>query len=174
MKKKLILLFGSIFLSAGIQKTFAQNTLNVSGNSAKINGMTFDYSIGEMTLVSTEHQSNFIITQGLLQPNQTTSEQATSPSDLNQWQNLVKVYPNPSDNLVYAEWQADKTADCSYQLLDATGKVVLKGNYQQVSGTNKIRLELQSLAAGTYYLMLTGLLAEMSQEQCSFKIQKVH
>jgi hypothetical protein len=52
--------------------------------------------------------------------------------------------------------------------------VVLKGNYQQVSGTNKIRLELQSLAAGTYYLMLTGLLAEMSQEQFSFKIQKVH
>jgi hypothetical protein len=110
----------------------------------------------------------------LLQPNQTTSDQATIPSDLNQWQNLVKVYPNPSDNLVYAEWQADKTADCSYQLLDATGKVVLKGNYQQVSGTNKIRLELQSLAAGTYYLMLTGLLAEMSQEQFSFKIQKVH
>jgi hypothetical protein len=34
-------------------------------------------------------------------------------------------------------------------------------------------LELQSLAAGTYYLMLSGLLAEMSQEQFSFKIQKV-
>ncbi|MFZ4753837.1 MAG: T9SS type A sorting domain-containing protein [Chitinophagaceae bacterium] len=172
MKKHI---FTTLFLCCfiGFSSLYAQNTLNVSGNSAKINGMTFDYSIGEMTLVSTEHQSNFIITQGLLQPNQSASGQSTSPSDLNQWQNLVKVYPNPSDNLVYAEWQADKTADCSYQLFDATGKVVLKGNYQQVSGNNKIRLELQSLAAGTYYLMLTGLVAEDAQEQFSFKIQKV-
>lgn len=157
----------------GFSSLYAQNTLNVSGNSAKINGMTFDYSIGEMTLVSTEYQSNFIITQGLLQADQSSSGQSTSPSDLNQWQNLVKVYPNPSDNLVYAEWQADKTADCAYQLFDATGKVVLKGNYQQLSGNNKIRLELQSLAAGTYYLMLSGLVAEDAQEQFSFKIQKV-
>jgi hypothetical protein len=173
MKKKFIYLLGLALLAVGIPEIYAQNTLNVSGNSAKINGMTFDYSIGEMTLVSTEHQSNFIITQGLLQADQSASGQSTSPSDLNQWQNLVKVYPNPSDNLVYAEWQADKTADCAYQLFDATGKVVLKGNYQQLSGNNKIRLELQSLAAGTYYLMLSGLVAEDAQEQFSFKIQKV-
>lgn len=172
MKKHI---FTSLFVCCfiGFSSLYAQNTLNVSGNSAKINGMTFDYSIGEMTLVSTGYQSNFIITQGLLQPNQSASGQSNSPSDINQWQNLVKVYPNPSDNLVYAEWQADKIADCSYQLFDATGKIVLKGNYQQVSGSNKIRLELQSLAAGTYYLMLRGLVAEDSQEQFSFKIQKV-
>ena len=49
---KLSLGFATLFiLPAGLR---AQNTLNVTGHSARINGMSFDYSIGEMTLVSTE------------------------------------------------------------------------------------------------------------------------
>jgi hypothetical protein len=47
---------------------FCQHTLNVSSHSAAIKGLTFDYSIGEMTLVSTERNANLIVTQGLLQP----------------------------------------------------------------------------------------------------------
>ena len=150
----------------------AQQGLNVTGNSAQINGMTFDYSIGEMVLVSTEKTSQFIITQGLLQPHTLkasgSNEQTTVLDNLNE---SIRVYPNPSDNLVFVDWTATNAARISYRLYDAAGKVVLSNALEQTVGSNKISLELQALSAGTYYLMLDGLSTDGQQQ--SFKIQKV-
>lgn len=44
----------------------AQSTLSMAGNSVKVNGMTFVYSIEEITLVNAERNTNIIVTQGLL------------------------------------------------------------------------------------------------------------
>ncbi len=150
----------------------AQPGLNVTGNSALINGMTFDYSIGEMVLVSTEKTSQFIITQGLLQPQTNKPTESTgSAGHLDPWSESIRVYPNPSDNLVFVDWTATNAARISYRLYDAAGKVVLSNALEQTIGSNKISLELQALSAGTYYLMLDGLSTDGQQQ--SFKIQKV-
>lgn len=151
--------------------TYAQQTLNVSGHSARINGMTFDYSIGEMVLVSTERSSQFIITQGVLQPTSTSATVSEeSAGGLDRLTDGIKIYPNPSDNLVFVEWQSLQAGKLSYRLYDATGKVVLSRELEQQIGSNKTSLELGALAVGTYYLMLDGISG--SAEQQSFKIQK--
>lgn len=69
--KKILFTFRNALMALlimGAASAEAQSTLNVAGNSAKINGMTFDYSIGEMTLVSTERNANIIVTQGYCNP----------------------------------------------------------------------------------------------------------
>ncbi|QLH45957.1 MAG: T9SS type A sorting domain-containing protein [Bacteroidota bacterium] len=175
MKKLKLTLALSAALLFGAASMHAQSSLNVTGNSAKINGMTFDYSIGEMTLVSTERTSNFIITQGLLQPGNTGSQapDADGNNILNDLSDRVRLYPNPTDNLLFVELQALVSGECNYELFDATGKVVLSRKETQQEGINKFQLELNALAAGTYYLVLTSPGQENQLQKYSFKIQKV-
>jgi hypothetical protein len=153
----------------------AQQTLNVAGNTAKINEMTFDYSIGEMVLVSTEKSSNLIVTQGVLQPLQSTSS-ASSTEDviLSANDNPIKVYPNPTSQLVYIESYETNIIDYAYNLYDATGKIVLSQKGQTQVGLNKLELNLQSLASGSYYLMMQKCDPNGQNQNYSYKIQKIN
>ena len=152
----------------------AQQTLNVTGNSVKINGMSFEYSIGEMTIVSTERNANLIVTQGALQPSSTTDKHHTTPSanNLNELVDQIKVYPNPTQNILFIETNQTQVGDYSYQLFDGLGKIVLSQSGQTVIGLNKFSLDLQSFAGGTYYLMLSKPSPAGTIENYSFKIQK--
>ncbi len=165
---KISLLVGFTFFASDV---FSQQTINVAGHSAKINGMTFDYSIGEMTLVSTERNANLIITQGMLQPIGSGSIANDEPGNttLSDLSENIKVYPNPTTTLLYVETTETAVSDYAYNLYDATGKVVLNQNGKTQLGLNKFSLDLQSFAAGSYYLVI-----KKSTETCSFKIQKMN
>ena len=65
-------------------------------------------------------------------------------------------------------------AEISYQLFDATGKVVLSKTALQKKGANKYQLDLQPFAAGSYYLMIRKPNAEGNYENYSYKIQKTN
>ena len=155
---------------------FSQQTLNVAGNSAKINGMTFEYSIGEMTIVSTERNANLIVTQGMLQPSSQTDKPQTSPgaNNLNDLADQIKVYPNPTQNMLFVETYESQIGDYSYQLFDGVGKIILSQSGQTVIGLNKFSLDLQSFAGGNYYLMLRKLGQSGEAENYSYKIQKLN
>lgn len=154
----------------------AQNTINVAGNSANINGMTFAYSIGEMTLISTEKAGNIIVTQGLLQPStgvSNTDENSTA-STLGSMADKLKVYPNPTDNVLFIETTEAIEGDFNYQLFDAAGKIVINEQAKQISGSNKFSLNLKSFAAGSYYLLIKKTAADGTMENLSYKIQKTN
>lgn len=167
----------SIVLAAGLlvfSGASAQSTLNVTGHSASVNGMTFDYSIGEMTLVSTEKSGNLIVTQGLLQPSNLTASAASGGQGLNSLSDRLNVYPNPTQNVLYVETEETLIADYGLQLFDATGKVVMSRTGQTAVGTNRFSLDLQALAGGTYYLMVRKPGADGPAQTYSFKVQKVN
>jgi hypothetical protein len=154
---------------------FCQHTLNVSSYSAAIKGATFDYSIGEMTLVSTERNANLIVTQGLLQPNGSRNGTQAQPGNTQiASSDLIKVYPNPTENILNVESFENAEAAISYQLFDATGKVVLSENAIWQAGTNKVTLDLKNYAAGSYYLMIRKPNANGIIENFSYKIQKTN
>ncbi|MBK7763128.1 MAG: T9SS type A sorting domain-containing protein [Bacteroidetes bacterium] len=168
-KKKIYSTLVSFGLLMSVQSIHAQTSLNTASNRATINGNTFEYSIGEMTLISTEHSGNLIVTQGYLQPAaDATSSQNHSDDGLNTLSSLIKVYPNPTDNILFIETPDVLNDAFSYQLIDATGKVVIAQQDAQKISTNKFSLNLTALAAGNYYLMIHDI------ETLSYKIQKTH
>lgn len=168
-------MFVLIFLTSIQFSSFAQQTNNVSSNSAVINGMTFDYSIGEMTLVSTERNANLIVTQGLLQPiSATEANETPGNTSLSQLSDNIKVYPNPTQNSLFVETYETQIAEYSYQLYDGVGKVVINKSGQTQVGLNKFTLDLQSLAAGSYYLLIRKPSSEGIPGNYSFKIQKIN
>ena len=175
-KAKLILsLLCIVFTSKG----YCQNTINVTNHSANINGMLFEYSIGEMTLISTEKNTNIIVTQGFLQP---ITQQSSTSISMNSSENVsdmlndtpIKVYPNPSSNIVFVETIEPIKTNIVYQLFDALGKEIFKKEIQWEAGPNKYALDLKSFAAGAYYLMIHKSTANTSLLSTSFKIQKTN
>lgn len=153
---------------------FSQQNFNVAGHTAVINGMTFDYSIGEMTLITTERNANLTVTQGLLQPTGPGNGANTQPGNTHTLPatDLVKVYPNPTENILFVESVENLEAEFSYQLFDVAGKVVLSKTLLQKKGVNKYSLDLRQFAAGSYYLVIRKLNAEGEYENYSYKIQK--
>ena len=166
----------AITLGMASSKVFAQNTLNVTGHSARINGMTFDYSIGEMTLVNTSKSGNLIVTQGLLQPSNgsAATDGQVNGQGLNNLADRINVYPNPTQNVLYVETEETLVSEYGLHLCDATGKVVLSKEGQTVVGANRFTLDLQSFAGGNYYLMVRKPGTDGKPQTYSFKIQKVN
>ena len=174
-RKKVLSLASIVFFSAISLGAFSQQAINVSSHSATIHGATFDYSIGEMTLVSTERNANIIVTQGLLQPNGSGSGTQAQPGNTNiSLSDMIKVYPNPTENILNVESIENADAEISYQLFDATGKVVLSEKTMWRAGSNKVSLDLKSFAAGSYYLMIRKPNANGILENFSYKIQKTN
>lgn len=178
MKNQLKLTAFTLCFSLGIfHEASAQQTINVAGNSAVIHGMTFDYSIGEMTVISTEKTANLIVTQGLLQPlpSATNSSNTTSPDNhLSTLAGLINVYPNPTSNVLYIETKDQQAGDLNYQLFDASGKLVASSKELQKEGSNKFSFNLQSFASGSYFLMIQKSTQGGNVEAISFKIQKTN
>ncbi len=155
---------------------FAQHTMNVSSHTAVIAGNTFDYSIGEMTLISTAHTGGLIVTQGFLQPlqNERVETHMAEPSSAQTMANQVKVYPNPTENILFIESIEETEQMIGYQLFDATGKVVLNEKINWHVGFNKLTLDLRNYAAGAYYLMISQPNQQGNLENTSYKIQKTN
>ena len=173
---KLIFPILFIFLAT---KGYCQNTINVTSHSASINGMLFEYAIGEMTLISTEKNTNLIVTQGFLQP---ITQQSSTGIAMNASENVkdllndspIKVYPNPSSNIVFIETIEPNKTNIIYQLFDALGKEIFQKEIQWEAGPNKYTLDLKSFAAGSYYLMIHKKSSTGISLNTSFKIQKTN
>lgn len=148
---------------------YAQTSLNAGSNHTTIGNHQYDYSIGEMTVVSTQKSSSLIVTQGYWQPNGKAKAGATSNVDASDWANNINVYPNPTENFLNIETTANEAGSLEMRMMDATGKVMLRNKQVQVQGKNKNSLDLSSYAAGTYYLIIQST----EGKEITFKIQKI-
>jgi hypothetical protein len=75
---------------------------------------------------------------------------------------------------LFVESVENADAQISYQLFDATGKIVLSEKIEWKAGPNKLSLDLKNYAAGAYYLMIRKPNAAGTTENYSYKIQKTN
>lgn len=173
IKKQIIFLAFTLMVSVFHYRSWAQQNLNVSGQSVKINGLHFDYSIGEMTLISTQSNSKITVTQGILQPTIPVTKmpnQQGSSATLSETN--IKVYPNPTENILFIESFENEDAELSFQLYDLSGRVIYTEKMNRNAGNNKHSISLRTNAAGTYFLILHKKSVNNQEENFSFKIQK--
>lgn len=162
IKKIKITALGLILLSGS---TYAQSTLNATGGEATINGNTYEYSLGEMTLVSTESGSNIVVTQGLLQPSRAF---ASNTADVIISQGQLSIYPNPSASIVNMQPQFKQGGNMHIQLLNSAGQVVLKESYKLSEGNEKQQFDISAFAIGNYILQVN-----YNNSRNAYKIQKI-
>ena len=125
-----------------------QSVINASGGSHSFSGGVFEYSIGEMTEISTERNDEIIVTQGLLQIEDVS---LGVPEESFSIQNLT-VYPNPTKGELHIKPSLGKSGELSLKLYDLLGRIVVNRNVYLQTGQEQQVLDLSSLSEATYML----------------------
>lgn len=128
-------------------KSYSQESVTVSGNTATGTGGSSSYSVGQITFMSQTSSGGFI-TLGVQQP----YEIVTLGNDDFEAINLVmSAYPNPATDLLNLVVSDDKWNNLSYQLFDTNGRIVY--NLQKITGS-ETSVSMQELQQGIYFLAI--------------------
>lgn len=169
MKKKSILMLLTAMAAAcsAQAQSIGPSTLNAAGGSGSIAGNSFEWSVGEMTMISTFSSATLVVTQGLLQPLSGATGVPNSPLITG---NLV-VFPNPAGYALTLQPRFQGPVTLGYTLFDMAGRLVLSRETVLKTGTEKQELVLQHLASGQYMLRVV-LYDKGQQHEAAYKIQK--
>ena len=168
--KKMILLIGIAIagaVHAGAQSV-GPSTLNAAGGGGTIAGNTFDWSVGELTMVSTFSTPGIEVTQGVLQPPESTVGIPKTTSVAKQ----IRVFPNPASTVVNIEYTSATDAALTYRLMDMTGKVISTQKVNVTSGITTAHVSMQEVACASYMLEVT-VDSGVKSESTSYQIQKI-
>ncbi|HET7819856.1 MAG TPA: T9SS type A sorting domain-containing protein [Bacteroidia bacterium] len=172
MKKEIYFLFG-LMLVATIthSQSISPSIINSTGGTASVGKYFVDWSVCEVTLASTFSTPNLIVTQGVLQNN--VNGDPTGVHDLAVLPKNIKVFPNPSSDIIYLQSEGKSDSKFGYVLLDMNGKVILNKT-EGVSLSDKIQeVNLSEFPAGIYILNITELKKGEPITQ-SYKVQKIN
>ncbi len=168
MKRTFILLGVGISL-IGLPTARGQSTLNATGKTKTIGYNVFDWSVGEISLVSTYYGDNVFLTQGVLQ-NEIMIRVGVANNNL---MPEVRVFPNPASSVVNINYTAANSGTLTYRLLDLAGRVINHRSIDVAQGLTAEQLNIAELAAATYLLELSFNATNGAQESTTFKIEKL-
>lgn len=145
-----LLIILSILLSLS-QIVFAQSTVNASGGTQTIAGDTYSYSIGEMSMISTNSNGSITVTHGVLQPMTQTPD---AVNDFKEANISLNAYPNPTSQLVHIDLETPFGASTNLVLLSMHGKKVYQQQQNVIKGKNQLEINVEQYASGTYLLQI--------------------
>ena len=169
--KKVVLLIPLTLIGATLVRaqSVGPATVNAAGNSKVIGSNQFDWSVGEMSIVSTFSTPGIVITQGVLQPSE-TDHTGVPVTTLNK---QLQVFPNPASSVVNLEYDAQSAGILTYDLMDITGKIITKKVVKVKPGTTTEQISVSDLACATYMLKVSVSSNNAAPEIVSYKIEKL-
>jgi hypothetical protein len=143
MKKLLLLMGGIAGLSVSYAQSLSPQVIASSGTSFSSASAKLEFTIGEVVTTTLTASGN-TLTQGFHQP----ELQFASLENYNSGYTFT-LYPNPTEQFVTVE--STKEDNMQVHVYDASGKSILVSSVFQ----QKITVDLQTLAAGSYILRIT-------------------
>jgi hypothetical protein len=145
----------------GFGQAVTPQVINTTGGTYTHDYYMLDWSVGEMTLVNQMHssQSNFIITNGFLQP---------FTQDLNFNNNRffgadeIFILPNPTRNILEIDFRTSQKGTISLRLFDVLGRILLTNSFYSYGYGQIQKIDLTEVRAGSYILRI-----ELNPEQGS-------
>jgi len=160
MRKIGLLLFSLLCVWKLNAQVLYPEVMSCFGGSAQNATVHLTFTAGE-PLYTTVENTNNILTQGF---NQTVfvSTQTTNIKEVEGY--TLKVFPNPTQNIVNVEWQTEKTRALTLQITDMQGKTLLR---RKTTNTSE-QLDISAFADGLYILKIS----DNRQVIKTFKVQK--
>lgn len=153
IKTMMILFFSSSFSCA---QSISPQSINSSGTSMAQSNGSLSFTVGELVVLSqTDSDGNTLgggFTSGATIS--TASIQEPNGAVLN-----VKVFPNPTTDLITVAIQETKLSSVEIEITDINGKVISNEKYAGIS--NNIGINSASWNTGTYFLTIKGDKAEV-------------
>jgi len=69
---------------------------------------------------------------------------------------LRTLQPNPTDDLLFAEYQASEESTATFRVIGADGRLLLEQTLELVAGQNILPFDVSGLPAGLYYFAVRG------------------
>jgi hypothetical protein len=157
-----LLAFVALLFSDSVYAQVASNSCGIIASKA---GIVHQISIGEMCLVATDANSNLVVTQGVLQP-QEINASACSSCDASQ----VQVYPNPTTANVTVESFATSAESIRYDVLNAAGAILMSTESKATEGIQRQVISLQAFTPGVYFIQISNA---NKSTRCTYKISKI-
>lgn len=145
-----------LILLTGAVPSAAQTAIDAVAGQWTHNGQTHAWVVGEMCAVQTVSADSVLLSQGFLQPAETTvntGEWISSPLHLSIW-------PNPAtDRTMLTGMCKEKAATLPWQMIDASGKIVLSGRLKvENDGSFRHEIALNTIPDGLFQIrILTAL-----------------
>jgi hypothetical protein len=149
MKNNKHYLFILFFIIIPFVKSYSQESVTVSGNTATGTGGSSSYSVGQITYTS-QTGSGGLITLGVQQPYEIVTLGKDDFAEINL---VMSAYPNPTANLLNLVISDDKWNNLSYQLFDTNGRII--SNLQKITAS-ETSLSMQELQQGIYFLAVNS------------------
>lgn len=159
MKKLLlssiILLFAGL---AGNAQAVTPVIVNAGGSSYQNPSSYFryfDWSIGELSLISTvaPPDSSVVLYQGVLQP--CTEKPGFSPVTANFLPEDVIIMPNPTTGRFEINFFVRQNGQMTLELLDATGRLIEKRSFRYNGNFRTEQYDITNLPAAVYLIGVT-------------------
>lgn len=164
-----LLVLAALALSADASsQSLGPSELNATGASTSISGIVHEYAIGSVVATPAFSSANLVITPGVLQPDQPTGIDKVPIA-----MDALRVFPSPMETVVHLDPAFNGGGSIGLRLLDASGKLVLSRNVKLSAGTERQSLDVSALAAGNYFLHVSWIATGETEQQSSFKLQKL-
>jgi hypothetical protein len=148
LKTMIILVFSSSFSYA---QSISPQSVNSSGTSMSQSNGSLSFTVGELVVLSQTDSDGNTLGGGFTSSAtiSTASIQEPNVAVLN-----VKVYPNPTTDLITIAIQDTKLSQVGIEITDINGKVISNEKYAGIS--NNIGINSAAWNTGTYFLKLKG------------------
>lgn len=147
-------------------QSIAPSTINACGNMVTLAGNDYEWSVGEMVLVSTFTAGAVTVTQGVLQP----ADVLLGVNPVPEIPMHISVFPNPASSDVSIRYASQTPASMSYVLTDMTGKTIMSGRSARATSTTE-SLHIAPLACAIYALDIF-VVTESGSKHFIYKIEK--
>lgn len=161
MKKNKLLFFLTIVSYIGLTSCFAQHSSNTAGGNLVGSNGSVCYSVGQI-VYTTNTGTNGSVAQGVQQPYEIS--EILSSDDFSDLVKDLKVFPNPSTDVLTLNMINTSDLQLDYQIVDSNGKV-LKAEKNIANETN---ITVSTFPSAIYFLKVTN----QNKEVKTFKIIK--
>lgn len=148
--------------------TFSLEEANASGFYEGESGPDFEDLEARYLLITAIDNHGHLCT-GLSEIRIETSGVVTSVSEEDIVSSDMKVFPNPSQNLVYIQIDLEKGIETQLRITDITGKTILAQNVFLTAGSNQIPVDVSQYPSGQY---LAGIFNESFVQNTPFTVLK--
>jgi len=146
----LIMFLASIDAYAQID-TLNQSVFSSSGKVMRSTDYMVEFTLGEM-VIETFFSDHFILSQGFFQPE---SETVTNLSSISDYDQKIKIYPNPASKQLYVQLQFEEVGKVKISVYDLTGKKLMTKEFP--SNQELITLSMNHFQKGQYFIKVSDL-----------------